>query len=89
MYEVLVSLPQQARASVVLLLRIVVNQEARDWMTDSAIIFIEVCHCKKTHDLACAQKFKMRCAHKSDAAAVRANLKAMSELITIYLYQVS
>jgi hypothetical protein len=36
-----------------------------------------------------AQKLKMRCAHKSDAAAVRAKLKAMSKLITIYLYPTS
>jgi hypothetical protein len=33
-----------------------------------------------------AQKLKMRRAHKSDAAAVYAKLKAMSKLIAIYLY---
>jgi hypothetical protein len=33
----------------------------------------------------CAQKFKMRCAHKSDAAAVCAKLKAMSKLVALYL----
>jgi hypothetical protein len=29
----------------------------------------------------CAQKFKMRCARKSDAAVVCAKMKAMSKLI--------
>jgi hypothetical protein len=33
-----------------------------------------------------AQKLKMRCAHKSDAAAVCAKLKAMSKFIAIDLY---
>jgi hypothetical protein len=31
------------------------------------------------------QKLKMRCAHKSDAAAVCAKLQAVSQLIAIYL----
>jgi hypothetical protein len=34
----------------------------------------------------CAQKLKMRCAFKSDAAAVCAKLKTVSKLIAIYLY---
>jgi hypothetical protein len=34
----------------------------------------------------CAQKLKMRFAHKSDAAAAWAKLKFMSKLIAIYLY---
>jgi hypothetical protein len=34
----------------------------------------------------CAEKLQMRCAHKSDAEAVCAKLKAMSRLAAIYLY---
>jgi hypothetical protein len=32
----------------------------------------------------CAQKLKMRCAPKTDAAAVRAKLKAVSKLIAVH-----
>jgi hypothetical protein len=40
----------------------------------------------RKHVTLCAQKLKIRCAHKSDAAAVCAKLKVMSKLIAIYLY---
>lgn len=43
--------------------------------------------CKKTHDLARAQKLKMYCDRKSDAADVRAKLKVMSKPTALYLYE--
>jgi hypothetical protein len=38
------------------------------------------CIALRKHMTLCAQKLKMRCAHKSGAAAVCAKLKAMSKL---------
>jgi hypothetical protein len=43
---------------------------------------LEVYRCKKI------EKLKMLCAHKSDAAAVCAKLKAVSKLKAVYLYHV-
>jgi hypothetical protein len=42
------------------------------------------CIAARQHVTLCAQKLKMRCAHKSDAAAVCAKPKVMSKPIEIY-----
>jgi hypothetical protein len=47
--------------------------------------FKQRCIAIRKHMTLSAQKLKMRCAHKSDAADVCAKLKAVSKLIAIYI----